>query len=143
MRQRSILQRVRFSRYARIALVILALTYAFAAGLRTAGALDLGWQLATGRWIVQHKQIPLTDVFSYTAAGKEWIYPALSQLLLYLGYAIGGYALLSWASAAACVGTIAILLRRCSMIGAALALVAVPLIADCTAARAAMFSTVF
>ena len=70
--------------------------------------------VATGRWIAQHRQIPLTDTFSYTAAGTEWIYPVLSQLLLYFGYALGGYALLSWASAAACVGTIALLLRRCS-----------------------------
>jgi tetratricopeptide (TPR) repeat protein len=142
MRQMSILQGMRFSRFARLALAILALTYALAAGLRTVGDLDLGWQLATGRWIVQHRHIPLTDVFSYTAAGKEWIYPALSQLLLYLGYVFGGYALLSWASAAACVCTIALLLRRCSFVGAALAIVSVPLIAACTATRAAMFSAV-
>jgi tetratricopeptide (TPR) repeat protein len=137
------LQQQNSSRYIRPALIGLALAYAFAAGLRTVGDLDLGWQLAAGRWIAQHRQIPLTDTFSYTAAGTEWIYPALSQLLLYLGYAFGGYALLSWASAAACVGTIALLLRRCSPIVAALAIISVPLIADCTAARAAMFSTVF
>jgi tetratricopeptide (TPR) repeat protein len=142
MHQRSILQGIGLPRYARLALAILALTYALAAGLRTVGDLDLGWQLATGRWIVQHRHIPLTDVFSYTAAGKEWIYPALSQLLLYLGYVFGGYALLSWASAAACVCTIALLLRRCSFVGAALAIVSVPLIAACTATRAAMFSAV-
>lgn len=133
---------VRFSGYARLLLIVLALAYAFVAGLRTVGDLDLGWQLATGRWIAQHRQIPLTDVFSYTAAGKEWIYPALSQLLLYLGYAFGGYALLSWASAASCVAAIALLLRRCSPIGAALAIISVPIIANCTAVRAAMFSTV-
>jgi tetratricopeptide (TPR) repeat protein len=138
----SILQRSRFSDYARLSLAILALTYALAAGLRTLGDLDLGWQLATGRWIVQHRQIPLTDVFSYTAAGKEWIYPVLSQLLLYLGYVIGGYALLSWAGAAACMCTTALLLRRSSVVGAVLAILSVPLIADCTAPRAAMFSTI-
>ena len=138
----SVSQGIRFSRYARLALVILALTYAFAAGLRTLGDLDLGWQLATGRWIVQHRQIPLTDVFSYTAAGTEWIYPILSQLLLYLGYVIGGYALLSWLGVAACVGTIAILLRRGSLASAALAIVSVPLIAECTAPRTAMFTAV-
>ena len=93
-------------RSARFVLFILALLYALAAGLRTLGDFDLGWQLATGRWIVQHGHIPSTDVFSYTASGTEWIYPVLSQILLYLSYVIGGYSLLSWLGAAACVGTV-------------------------------------
>ncbi len=53
----------------------LALLYAFLAGLRTVSATDLGWQLATGRWVVQHHSVPSTDVLSYTAAGEPWIYP--------------------------------------------------------------------
>jgi hypothetical protein len=116
-------------RYARLALVVLALLYALAAGLRTLGDFDLGWQLATGRWIVQHGQIPWTDVFSYTASGMEWIYPVLSQILLYLSYVIGGHGLLSWLGAAACVSTVALLLRRSSVAGVVLAAAAVPLIA--------------
>ncbi len=111
-------------------------------GLRTLGDFDLGWQLATGRWIVQHGRIPFTDVFSYTAAGTEWIYPVLSQILLYLSYVIGGYGLLSWLGAAACVGTVALLLRRSSMVGVILAIVSVPLIAACTPPRAEMFTAV-
>ncbi len=130
-------------RSARLALSALALLYAFAAGLRTLGDFDLGWQLATGRWIVQHGHIPSTDVFSYTAAGTEWIYPVLSQILLYLSYKIGGYGLLSWLGAAACVGTVALLLRRSSIVGAVLAIVSVPLIAACTPPRAEMFTAVF
>ncbi len=126
----------------RIALVILALLYALAAGLRTLGDFDLGWQLATGRWIVQHGQIPFTDIFSYTASGTEWIYPVLSQILLYLSYVIGGYGLLSWLGAAACVGTVAVLLRRSSLPGVILAIVSVPLIAACTPPRAEMFTAV-
>ncbi len=129
-------------RRARLALFILALLYAFAAGLRTLADFDLGWQLATGRWIVQHGRIPFTDVFSYTAAGAEWIYPVLSQLLLYLSYVIGGYGLLSWLAAAACVSTVALLLRRSSIAGVTLAIASVPLIAACTPARAEMFTAV-
>jgi len=129
-------------RPARLALFILALLYAFAAGLRTLADFDLGWQLATGRWIVQHRQIPFADVFSYTASGTEWIYPVLSQIALYLSYAVGGYGLLSWLAAAACVGTVALLLRRSSLLGVILTIVSVPLIAACTPARAEMFTAV-
>jgi hypothetical protein len=69
-------------RYARI---VVALLYAVLAGLRTVNDVDLGWQLATGRWIVEHRQIPSTDVLSYTAAGKPWIYPIGSSLLFGIG----------------------------------------------------------
>ncbi len=129
-------------RRARLTLFVLALLYAFVAGLRTLGDFDLGWQLATGRWIVQHGHIPFTDIFSYTASGTEWIYPVLSQILLYLSYVIGGYGLLSWLGAAACVSTVALLLRRSSTVRVVLAIASVPLIAACTPPRAEMFTAV-
>ena len=135
-------RRISDLRWVRTALFVLALLYAFAAGLRTLGDFDLGWQLATGRWIVQHGHIPFRDVFSYTASGTEWIYPVLSQILLYLSYVIGGYGLLSWLGAAACVSTVALLLRRSSMTGVILAIASVPLIAACTPPRAEMFTAV-
>jgi hypothetical protein len=119
-----------------------ALIYALFAGLRTVGDPDLGWQLATGRWIVEHHRVPFTDVLSYTANGREWIYPVLSQAFLYCAYAIGGYSLLSWLSAAACVGTVAILLRRAPLATAVLAVVAVPLVVATTPALASMFTEV-
>ena len=34
---------------------------------------DLWWQIRTGEWILEHKQIPKEDVFSYTYAGAPWI----------------------------------------------------------------------
>jgi tetratricopeptide (TPR) repeat protein len=128
-------------RYAAFAVSALALIYALFAGLRTVGDPDLGWQLATGRWIVQHRAIPATDILSYTAQGREWIYPALSQLVLYSSYQLGGYSLLSWLGAAACVGTIAILLRG-HLISKVLTVLAVPLIAARTPPRAEMFTEV-
>jgi tetratricopeptide (TPR) repeat protein len=118
----------------------LALLYALFSGLRTTGDMDLGWQLATGRWIVQHHAIPSTDVLSYTARGKEWIYPALSQVLLYGFFLLGGYAMLTWVSVTACVGTIAILLRKGGVLTAVLAILAVPMIAWRTHPRAEMFT---
>ena len=120
----------------------IALIYAIFAGLRTLSDFDLGWQLATGRWVVQHHHIPSVDVFSYSAAGQPWIYPVFSGMIFYLVYLLGGYALLSWLGAAACVGTVALLLRKNSAVGAAMAIFAVPLIALRTTPRADMFSVV-
>ena len=114
--------------------------YALLAGLRTVSDPDLPWQLASGRWIVQHHQIPSTDVFSYTATGAPWIYPAGAELIFYGVYALGGFALLSWLGALICVGTVALLLRRGSVFTAAVAVLALPLIADRTVPRAEMFT---
>jgi tetratricopeptide (TPR) repeat protein len=127
---------------ASLILALVAITYALIAGLHTLQDFDLGWQLATGRWIVQHRHVFSTDVFSYTAAGQPWIYPVLSGIVFYLSYLAGGYALLSWMGAIVCAGTVGLLVRRQSLIGSALAVVAVPLIANRTQPRAEMFSTI-
>ena len=119
-----------------------AVVYACLAGLRTVSDYDVGWQLASGRWMAQHHRIFSTDVFSYTANGQPWIYPVGAGLLFYGVFLLGGYALLSWVGAIACAGTVALLLRRGSLITAALAIVAVPLIAYRTVPRADMFTVV-
>ncbi len=123
-----------------LALGLVALLYAFLAGLRTVTDFDLGWQLATGRWVAQHHQIPSTDVFSYTAQGQPWIYPVGSALVFYAAYLLGGWALLSWLGAAVCSGTVALLLRRGSATSAALAILVIPRIALHTTPRADMFT---
>ncbi len=128
-------------RIASAVVAVVALAYAILAGLHTLQDFDLGWQLATGRWVVQHHQTFSTDVFSYTAAGQPWIYPVLSGIVFYLTYLAGGYAQLSWLGALACAGTAALLVRRKSFVTCALAVVAVPLIANRTQPRAEMFST--
>ena len=123
-------------------LCLVALGYALVAGLRTVADWDLGWQLATGRWVVQHHHIPSTDVFSYTAYGQPWIYPVGSGVIFYALYRIGSYALLSWLGAAVCVGTVALLLRRGSALTAAFAILAVPRIALRSTPRAEIFTMV-
>jgi tetratricopeptide (TPR) repeat protein len=120
----------------------LALIYAFLAGLRTVADLDTGWQMATGRWVVQHHHVPSADVLSFTAQGEHWLYPVGAGVVFYLAFLLGGYALLSWISAAACAGTVALLLRRGSAASAAIAILAVPLIAERTPPRADMFTVV-
>jgi tetratricopeptide (TPR) repeat protein len=126
----------------RICLIALALSYAFLAGLRTVSDLDLGWQLATGRYLVEHHQIPRVDLFSYTAQGKEWIYPPFSGAIFYLLYLAGGYSALSWLNAIACAATVAFLIACGGRLVTALAIVAVPAIAFRTIPRAELFTTV-
>jgi tetratricopeptide (TPR) repeat protein len=126
----------------RISLIVIALAYAFLAGLRTVADFDLGWQLATGRYILHHHLIPSTEVFSYTAHGNPWLYPPFSGVIFYLLYLAGGYAALSWLSALACLATVAIIAGQGTRTSAALAIVAVPAIAFRTVPRAELFTTI-
>jgi hypothetical protein len=119
-----------------------AVAYSFVAGFRTLTEYDLGWQLATARWIVTHHQIPSTDVFSYTASGHPWIYPVGAGLIFYSLYLIGNYQLLSWFHASVSAATVAVLLRGGSAISAMLAILAIPLIAIRTRPRADMFTVI-
>jgi tetratricopeptide (TPR) repeat protein len=137
------------ARHIALALAVVALLYAACAGLRTVGDFDLGWQLATGRYVLEHRHIPSTDVFSYTARGNAWVYPPFSGILFCLLWLLGGYQALSLLGAAACIATTALLLwggwsadpARPPLAGAALAIVAVPLIAARTTPRADLFTT--
>ncbi len=131
-----------FARRLFLLLSAVALIYAFLAGLRTVQDFDLGWQLATARWVIQHRHVPTTDVLSYTMQGQPWTYPIGSGIIFYAAFLLGGYALISWIGAAACVGTVALLLRRGSVAAAAIAILAVPLIAARTTPRADMFTIV-
>lgn len=126
-----------------LVLALAALTYAVFAGLKTVTDWDLGWQMATGRWVVQHHQIPSIDVLSYTAYGKPWKYPIASGLIFYLIYLAGNYTWLSILGAFICASTVALLLRRGSWVTAALAIAAIPTIAIRTTPRAEIFTVLF
>ncbi len=34
---------------------------------------DLWWQIRTGQWIIDNKQVPTQDIFSYTFYGTKWV----------------------------------------------------------------------
>ena len=126
----------------RIALIALALVYALLAGLKTVADFDLGWQLATGRYIVEHHSIPSTDVLSSTARGNEWIYPPGSGVILYAVSHFGGWTALSWLNALACMAVVALLIFNGGTLTAVLAILAVPAIDYRTEPRSEMFTTV-
>ena len=125
----------------RSALIALALAYAFLAGFKTVADYDVGWQLATGRYIVEHHTVPSTDVLSYTARGTEWIYPQLSAVILYWLTQLGGWSALSWLNALACAGVIALLVFPAGRLAALLALLAVPVLSYATEPRSEVFTT--
>jgi hypothetical protein len=125
------------------ALFALALAYAFATGLRTVADFDVGWILAMGRQLVGQHQVPRSEFLSYTAYGVPWIYPSFGGALLYLAYAAGGFAALSWINALACVAVVALAVGRQRLLAAALAVFAVPSIVLRTAPRAELFTTLF
>jgi len=130
-------------RVARLVLIFLVLLSALCAGLHTVGDSDMGWHLATGRWVVEHRQVPRTDVLSFTSPGTPWMYPPFAGVLFYLIYSLFGYAGLSWFCALACLAVVTYLIRRGDIGSAVLALLAVGSIATRTAPRADLFSTVF
>jgi tetratricopeptide (TPR) repeat protein len=125
-----------------LVLACIVLVYAFLAGLRTVADPDTGWQLATGRWVVQHHKVPSVDVLSYTVQKHPWIYPVGAGVIFYLAFLMGGYTLLSLIGAATCVATVALLLRRGNPLSAGLAILAVPRIALRTPPRADAFTAV-
>src|SRR6266850_7947048 len=62
----------RLSHAAAAALLLTLTAYAVYASSTTITCADMWWHLATGRYIVEHLEIPRTDIFSYTAAGSTW-----------------------------------------------------------------------
>ena len=77
-------------------LVVVLLVHGVYAGLEVVTGADLWWQLATGRYMVQHREIPTRDMFSYTFAGAPWFNEEwLTQVLFYGLYSLGGGTLLA------------------------------------------------
>ena len=52
---------------------------------------DFWWHIKTGQLIVQEKQIPFVDDFSFSATGKPWIaHEWLSEVIMFGIYKVGG-----------------------------------------------------
>ena len=76
---------------------------------------DLFWQLATGRWIVEHRALPLTDPFALASEKSEWIDGEwLYEIVLYGAHSLVGLKGLSWLRGllAAAIFTIAFVASR-------------------------------
>jgi len=63
---------------------------------------DYFWHLATGRWIVEHRAVPLTDPFGVASSREPWINDEwLFDVGVYPVFSIGGHAGVAWALAIA------------------------------------------
>jgi hypothetical protein len=72
-------------------LAVAAATFTVAVGL-PAGDPDMWWHLASGRWMVEHREEIRVDVFSSTATGEPYaLGEPLGEIVLYLAYAAGSW----------------------------------------------------
>lgn len=73
---------------------------------------DTYWHVAAGRWILEHGAVPTQDPFSHTRLGAPWTaHEWLSEVLLELAHAAGGWELVTALTALAFAVSIAILAR--------------------------------
>jgi hypothetical protein len=73
---------------------------------------DTMWQIAVGQWILDHRAVPETDVYSFTMRGQPWISTQwLAQVLYAKTYAIAGWSGPVVLAASAIAATFALLAR--------------------------------
>jgi len=84
------------------ALLLVGLPIALASAPKIFNDGDVSWHIATGRWILEHRQIPLADPFSFTAFGYPWVATEwLSDVILATAFNAAGYSGLAALVAAA------------------------------------------
>jgi hypothetical protein len=70
---------------------------------------DTMWQITVGQWILDHRAVPETDVYSFTMRGQPWISTQwLAQVMFAKAYAVAGWSGPVVISAAAIAATFAI-----------------------------------
>jgi hypothetical protein len=53
---------------------------------------DTYWQIATGKWIIDHNALPHVDIYSFTKPGEPWISSSwLAQVLYAESYELAGW----------------------------------------------------
>src|SRR5436189_163784 len=71
---------------------------------------DVWWHLATGRFIVEHHTLPVTDPFSFTMSGAPWrAVDWLAELILYGAWRVGGATGLGLLTVACAFGMLAVI----------------------------------
>jgi hypothetical protein len=71
---------------------VLVFCVGFVIGVRPIQTWDFWWHLAAGRLIAEFGHVPHRDVFSYTAAGTQWVmFEWAWQLTLYALYSAWGF----------------------------------------------------
>src|SRR5438105_4650230 len=110
---------------------------------------DAFWHLATGRWITEHRALPLYDPFAVASAHIPWINGEwLYEIVVYWIVAIGGLGALVWTHATfvAMIFTIAFLLasrERDVSVAALMTAIAFACIAERMVVRPSTFAALF
>lgn len=77
---------------------------------------DTYWQIAVGRWILDHRTLPSVDIYSFTKAGEPWQSSSwLAQVVFAKAYDLAGWtgpAALAAASSAAAFAMLTAILNR-------------------------------
>jgi hypothetical protein len=69
----------------------MACTFGLLSGLFAVYNTSIGWHTASGRWMLEHRQVIRGDPFSFTATGTEWVdHEWLFQVLIAALDALGG-----------------------------------------------------
>src|ERR1700732_4312999 len=73
---------------------------------------DTQWQITVGQWILDHRAVPETDVYSFTMRGQPWISMYwVAQVLYAKAYSIFGWSGPVVLAAAASAATFALLAK--------------------------------
>jgi hypothetical protein len=73
---------------------------------------DTMWQITVGQWILDHRAVPYTDVYSFTMRGQPWISTQwLAQVLYAKAHAVAGWSGPVVLAATAIAATFALLAR--------------------------------
>jgi hypothetical protein len=73
---------------------------------------DTMWQITVGQWILEHRAVPETDVYSFTMRGQPWISTQwLAQVAYAKVYAVAGWSGPVVLAAAAIAATFALLTK--------------------------------
>jgi hypothetical protein len=74
---------------------------------------DTLWQVTVGQWIVDHRAVPVVDVYSFTMRGQPWISTQwLAQLMYAVAYGVAGWVGPVALAASAAAATFALLARE-------------------------------
>ncbi|WP_426693240.1 hypothetical protein ACMC5O_000602 [Sphingomonas sediminicola] len=74
---------------------------------------DVSWHIATGQWILAHGQIPRTDPFSFTWAGKPWVpIEWFAETIMASAYRFAGYSGISALATAALIALHAVIVSN-------------------------------
>jgi hypothetical protein len=82
------------------------------AGNRLLNDPDTMWHITVGQWILDHRAVPETDIYSFTMRGQPWISTQwLAQVMYAKAYAIAGWSGPVVLAAVAIAATFALLAR--------------------------------